>query len=73
MSTVRITYEDRRNSEAQDTYTDGTIGTMIQAILAHGERLQRGFADAGGMMKGNNDMLNITRPDVVADIHRKYL
>ena len=24
-------------------------------------------------MKGNNDMLNITRPDVVADIHRKYL
>ncbi len=24
-------------------------------------------------MKGNNDMLNITRPDVVSDIHRKYL
>ena len=26
-----------------------------------------------GLMKGNNDMLNITRPDVVSDIHRKYL
>ena len=32
---------------------DGAIGTMIQAILAHGERLQRvRFADAGGHDEG---------------------
>lgn len=24
-------------------------------------------------MRGNNDLLNLTRPDVVADVHRKYL
>ena len=27
----------------------------------------------GGQMKGNNDLLCLTRPDVIKDIHRKYL
>ena len=53
---------------------DGAIGTMIQQYsLTESDFRGARFADAGGMMKGNNDMLNITRPDVVADIHRKYL
>ena len=31
------------------------------------------FMDSDVQMNGNNDMLNITRPDVVLDIHRRYL
>ena len=53
---------------------DGAMGTMIQQY-ALSECDFRGirFAQVKGMMLGNNDMLNITRPDVIADIHRKYL
>lgn len=53
---------------------DGAIGTMIQQYSLTEENF-RGtrFAEVPGMMKGNNDMLNLTRPDVVSDIHRKYL
>lgn len=53
---------------------DGAIGTMIQQYsLTENDFRGARFADVPGMMKGNNDMLNLTRPDVVMDIHRKYL
>ena len=53
---------------------DGAMGTMIQQYGLNeddfrGER----FKDVPGLMKGNNDILCLTRPDVIADIHRKYL
>ncbi len=53
---------------------DGAMGTMIQSYGLteedfHGSR----FMDSDVQMQGNNDMLNITRPDVVLDIHRRYL
>lgn len=53
---------------------DGAMGTMIQSYSLteedfRGER----FADLPGMQKGNNDLLSITRPDVIGDIHRRYL
>ena len=53
---------------------DGAMGTMIQQYGLE-EKDFRGsrFKDFDGTMKGNNDMLNITRPDVINDIHRKYL
>lgn len=53
---------------------DGAMGTMIQKykLLEEDFRGYR-YRKAPGMMKGNNDMLNLTRPDVVEDIHRKYL
>ena len=31
------------------------------------------FAQIPGQLKGNNDILCLTRPDVIRDIHRKYL
>ena len=53
---------------------DGAMGTMIQR---HGLREQdfRGerFADLTGQQQGNNDLLCLTRPDVILDIHRGYL
>lgn len=53
---------------------DGAMGTMIQqyGLTEEDFRGQR-FRDTAGMMKGNNDVLNITHPDVIEDIHRKYL
>lgn len=53
---------------------DGAMGTMIQgySLTEHDFRGER-FASHPTSLKGNNDLLSITRPDVVADIHRKYL
>lgn len=53
---------------------DGAMGTMIQQYNLTEEDFRGGrFHDVEGMMKGNNDILNITRPDIIDDIHRKYL
>ena len=53
---------------------DGAMGTMIQCFKLN-EAQYRGsrFADFHKDVKGNNELLSITRPDVIADIHEKYL
>ena len=53
---------------------DGALGTVIQkrGLTEEDFRGER-FKDAEGQTKGNNDMLNLTRPDVILDIHRRYL
>jgi 5-methyltetrahydrofolate--homocysteine methyltransferase len=53
---------------------DGAMGTMIQRYnLTESDFRGERFADVQGQLKGNNDLLCLTRPDVIADIHRKYL
>ena len=53
---------------------DGAMGTEIQKYnLTEEDFRGERFRDLPGMMKGNNDMLNITRPDVISDIYRRYL
>ena len=53
---------------------DGAMGTMIQKYsLTENDFRGTRFADSAVEMKGNNDILNITRQDVIEDIHRKYL
>ena len=53
---------------------DGAMGTMIQKYqLTEADFRGEMFKDIAGQMKGNNDMLCMTRPEVIADIHRKYL
>ena len=53
---------------------DGAMGTMIQSYgLAEDDFRGQRFSDSDIQFKGNNDMLNITRPDVILDIHRRYL
>ena len=53
---------------------DGAMGTMIQRYgLSEADFRGERFKDVSGQMAGNNDLLCLTRPDVVADIHRKYL
>ncbi len=55
-------------------YLDGAMGTMIQQCKLQ-EQDYRGtrFADHPGELKGNNDLLVITKPEVVRNIHRAYL
>lgn len=53
---------------------DGAMGTMIQRYKLteedfRGER----FKDSPVLLKGNNDLLCLTRPDVIGAIHREYL
>lgn len=53
---------------------DGAMGTMIQAYQ-FGEEDYRGerFKDYEILLKGNNDLLSLTQPGAIKEIHRKYL
>lgn len=53
---------------------DGAMGTMIQrAKLAEEDYRGERFADWPSPLKGMNDLLVITQPKLIADIHRAYL
>ena len=53
---------------------DGAMGTMIQRYgLAEEDFRGEAFATHAVKLAGNNDLLTITRPDVISAIHREYL
>jgi len=53
---------------------DGAMGTMIQrARLADADYRGKRFADWPRDLKGANDLLSLTRPELIAAIHREYL
>ena len=53
---------------------DGAMGTMIQSYrLEEADYRGKRFADWPSDLKGNNDLLNLTRPDVVTEIHNEFL
>lgn len=53
---------------------DGGMGTMVQKYgLTESDYRGARFADSEFNQKGNNDLLCITRPDVIREIHAKYL
>jgi 5-methyltetrahydrofolate--homocysteine methyltransferase len=53
---------------------DGAMGTMIQAFgLAEADYRGTRFADWPSDLKGNNDLLVLTQPGVIRDIHAAYL
>ncbi len=52
---------------------DGAWGVMIQRRdLSEEDFRGERFATHNGQMKGNNDILCLTRPDVIADLHDQY-
>jgi len=64
----------RLSLESRILLLDGAMGTMIQAFSLdeddfRGER----FTDWQHDLKGNNDLLSLTRPNVIQDIHRQFL
>lgn len=53
---------------------DGAMGTMIQRHKLEEEDFRgERFKNHSHPLKGNNDILSITRPDIIKDIHRQYL
>jgi 5-methyltetrahydrofolate--homocysteine methyltransferase len=53
---------------------DGAMGTMIQRhSLAEPDFRGREFAEHDRPLQGNNDLLSITRPDIIEAIHRGYV
>ena len=53
---------------------DGAMGTMIQQHkLSENDFRGERFKDAPGMLQGNNDLLSLTRPDIIMEIHKAYL
>ena len=53
---------------------DGAMGTMIQqSHLIESDFRGKQFADHGFDLKGCNDVLSLTAPHIIRDIHRKYL
>ena len=53
---------------------DGAMGTMIQSYrLQESDFRGERFADHGCDLKGNNDLLSLTRPDIIRDIHAAFL
>lgn len=53
---------------------DGAMGTMIQRHkLSEADYRGERFKDWPSDVKGNNDLLNLTRPDIIIGIHKEYL
>ena len=53
---------------------DGPMGTMIQEKkLDEDDFRGKKFINSKKNLKGNNDLLNITHPDLIYEIHKKYL
>jgi 5-methyltetrahydrofolate--homocysteine methyltransferase len=64
----------RKELEKRILIIDGAMGTMIQQYKLNeadyrGER----FKDWPSDLKGNNDLLSLTQPHIVREIHKKYL
>lgn len=55
-------------------FLDGAMGTMIQRHKLQESDFRKGhFEDATADLKGNNELLSLTRPDVIGEIHRAFL
>src|ERR1700748_1453847 len=64
----------RKELEKRILVIDGAMGTMIQRYkLSEKDFRGERFANHPSDIQGNNDLLNITRPDVIRAIHAEYL
>jgi 5-methyltetrahydrofolate--homocysteine methyltransferase len=60
--------------ESRILIIDGAMGTMIQRYkLEEGDYRGERFKDWASDLKGNNDLLSLTRPDIIKAIHLEYL
>lgn len=74
MSIIKVKSNIQLLLQEKTLVLDGAMGTMLQAYQFteedfRGER----FADFDFPLKGNNDVLSITQPKAVQEVHRKYL
>ncbi|HEY4326043.1 MAG TPA: methionine synthase [Mucilaginibacter sp.] len=67
-------FDIKKELEKRILVIDGAMGTMIQRYeLSEDDFRGDRFRDHASDLKGNNDLLNITRPDVIKAIHTEYL
>ena len=73
-STLSVRDKISQSLDSQILLLDGAIGTMIQGHDLQ-EKDYRGerFADWPSDLKGNNDLLSLTQPHIISDIHQQYL
>ena len=64
----------RKLAQERILILDGAMGTMIQRYqLTEADYRGAAFADHPSSLKGNNELLSLTRPAVILEIHRAYL
>jgi len=64
----------RNELEHRILVLDGAMGTMIQRYkLAEADYRGERFAQWNSLVKGNNDLLVLTQPDIIKAIHSEYL
>src|SRR5499426_208844 len=68
---VRMTIEQLLRTRI--VILDGPMGTMIQALKLDEASYRGHFKNHPADLKGNNDLLNITQPEIVSTIHKRYL
>lgn len=74
MSTTLIHTDIRSLLKQRTLVLDGAMGTMLQAYRFSEEDFRgERFADFAHPLKGNNDLLSITQPEAVKEVHRQYL
>jgi 5-methyltetrahydrofolate--homocysteine methyltransferase len=74
MSDKATTQRLKQLIEERIVFFDGAMGTMIQrADLTEADFRGDRFRDHPGSLQGNNDLLVLTRPDVIRGIHEEYL
>lgn len=68
-----MTHEIEKILEERILVLDGAMGTMIQQYKLSEEDFRgERYKDHSSELKGNNDLLSITQPEIIADIHRAY-
>ncbi len=69
-----MTKDIRKELEKRVLVLDGAMGSMIQSYkLTEADYRGEQFKNARRDQKGNNDLLSITRPDIIKEIHAQYL
>src|SRR5947199_9163569 len=68
-----VAEEIRRLLEDRILILDGAMGTMIQAFKLDEAGYRGHFKNHPSDLKGNNDLLSITQPEIIKSIHRQYL
>jgi len=71
---ISQTMDIRQQLQKRILIIDGAMGTMIQRYqLTESDFRGERFKDHHSDLQGNNDLLNITRPDIIKAIHAEYL
>lgn len=70
---ARQTYSLEEEAKKRILVLDGAMGTMIQGYkLTEADYRGERFKDYPSDLKGNNDLLTLTQPEIIKEIHAKY-